>query len=309
MRIVVMGAGAVGGYFGAKLAAAGHDMVFIARGKHLDALRREGLRVRSSGGEMRIRNARFTAEVAEAGRADVILFCVKSYDTELAAEALRPVIGEKALILSLQNGIDNADKIARQCGHGRAIPGVVYVGAQVASPGVIEHSSGGRIILGTPTAIDSAAVKRLAQALTGAAIPCETTPEIQSALWRKLLWNAPFCAISSLTRASVKDIVESESLTKLAMDCMKEVREAAQTRDIELPTRLFDEIFDFSKSLGSFKPSMLQDLEAGKRLEYEAFNGIVVKLLERASKHAPVNRVFYGALEYLDKKIRQEGLL
>jgi ketopantoate reductase len=93
------------------------------------------------------------------------------------------------------------------------------------------------------------------------------------------------------------------------MDCMKEVREAAQTRDIAMPTRLFAEIFDFSKSLGSFKPSMLQDLEAGKPLEYEAFNGIVVKLLEGAGKDAPVNRVFYGALEYLDKKIRQEGLL
>ncbi|MGH7930547.1 MAG: ketopantoate reductase family protein, partial [Candidatus Binatia bacterium] len=207
----------------------------------------------------------------------------------------------------LQNGVDNADKIAHRFGDARTLAGVVYVGAQVISPGVIEHSSGGRIILGPRMAGDSATTNTVAQALASAAIPYDTTPQIQLALWRKLLWNASFCAISSLTRATVKDIVESESLTKLAMDCMEEVRQAAQTRNIDVPSRLFSEVLDFSKTLGSFKPSMLQDLEAGKPLEYEAFNGIVVKLLQEAGKDAPVNRVFYGALKYLDKKIRQEA--
>ena len=130
--------------------------------------------------------------------------------------------------------------------------------------------------------------------------------EIRNVQWRKLLWNAPFCAISCMTRATAKEIVESDSLTKLALDCMMEVREAAKTQAVDLDPALFDETLNFSKSLGDFKPSMLQDLEAGKPLEYEAFNGIVVKLLRQTGKEAPTNQVFYGTLEYLDKKIRKE---
>ncbi len=306
MRIVVMGAGAVGGYFGAKLAAASHDVVFIARGKHLAALRRDGLRVNSPDAVLHIDNMLFTGDITQAGGADLILFCVKSYDTAGAIEVLRPIVGENTVILSLQNGVDNPDKIARHFGDHRTLAGAVYVGAQVIAPGVIEHSSGGRIIFGTRSGADSQA-RSIAQAFAVAAIPGEISADIQTALWRKLLWNAPFCAISSLTRAAVNDIVESESLTKLATDCMEEVRQAAKTRNVDLPTQLFSEIFEFSKTLGAFKPSMLQDLEAGKPLEFEAFNGIIVKLLTEAGKDAPVNRVFYSALKYLDEKIRQEA--
>ena len=142
--------------------------------------------------------------------------------------------------------------------------------------------------------------------LTSAQISCEVSRAIRNVQWRKLLWNAPFCAISCLTHTTVKEIVESDSLTKLALDCMMEVREAAKAQAIDLDPALFDETLNFSKSLGDFKPSMLQDLEAGKPLEYEAFNGIVVELLRQTGKKAPTNQVFYGALKYLDKKIRTE---
>jgi 2-dehydropantoate 2-reductase len=301
-----MGAGAVGGYFGAKLAVAGHDVWFIARGKHLTALCRDGLRVRSPDGDLHIKNARFSADAAQAGGTDLILFCVKSYDTEAAAEQLAPIVGATTVILSLQNGVDNADKIAQRFDDRHTLAGVVYVGAEVVLPGVIEHSTGGRIVFGPSRGGDSEATKTVEQTLAAAAIPCETSAEIQKAQWRKLLWNAPFCAISCLAGATVKDIVESDSLTRLALDCMQEVRHAASTRNVDLPVQAVSEILDFSRTLGAFKPSMLQDLEAGKPLEYEAFNGVVVKLLSEAGQDAPVNRVFYGALEYLDKKIRQE---
>jgi 2-dehydropantoate 2-reductase len=306
MRIVVMGAGAVGGYFGAKLAAAGHAVLFIARGQHLTALCRDGLRVKSPDGDLQINNALFSVDAAQAGGADLILFCVKSYDTEAAAEQLAAIVGAKTVILSLQNGVDNADKLARRFGDRGTLAGVVYVGVKVSAPGVIEHSTGGKIIFGPSGGGDSEATKTVEQTLVAAGIPCEQRAEIQKAQWRKLLWNAPFCAISCLTGATVKDIVESDSLTQLALDCMEEVRRAASARNIDLPVQADSEILDFSRTLGVFKPSMLQDLEAGKPLEYEAFNGVVVKLLREAGKDAPVNRVFYGALKYLDKKIRQE---
>jgi 2-dehydropantoate 2-reductase len=307
MRIAVMGTGAVGGYFGAKFAAAGHDVVFIARGSHLTALRQSGLRVKSPGGDLHIKNALFTADAAKAGSVDLILFCVKSYDTEAAAQALQSIVGEKTVILSLQNGVDNGDKIARRFGDRHTVVGVVYVGAQVTAPGIIEHSTGGSIIFGARTGGNVESTKTAGQAIATAGIPCEPSLEIKKAQWRKLLWNAPFCAISCLTRATVKDIIDSESLTNLAMECMDEVRQAAETRNLDLPRQLCDEALSFSRSLGAFKPSMLQDLEAGKPLEYEAFNGIVVKLSSDVGKDAPVNRVFYGALRYLDKKIREEA--
>ncbi|HWX77599.1 MAG TPA: ketopantoate reductase C-terminal domain-containing protein, partial [Candidatus Acidoferrales bacterium] len=141
--------------------------------------------------------------------------------------------------------------------------------------------------------------------LSAAKIPCEISPDIRKAQWRKLLWNAPFCAISCLVRGTVRDIIESESLRRLAVDCMLEAREAAATQSIDLEPSLLDETLQFSKSLGDFKPSMLQDLEAGKPLEYEAFNGIVVDILRRAGKPAPTSQVFYSALKFLDERIRK----
>jgi 2-dehydropantoate 2-reductase len=307
MRVGVMGAGAVGGYFGAKLAAAGYEVVFVARGEHLLAMDRNGVRVESSSGDLHIRDALFTADPASAETVDLILFCVKSHATQAAANACAPMVGPETMILSLQNGVDNAEKIAGVYGKERTLTGVVYIGAQVTAPGIIKHSSGGRIVFGGVGGQMPDGAARVAQALSTAAIPHEISPEIAKAQWKKLLWNAPFCAISCLTRANVKEIVESESLRKLAVDSMAEVIAAAETRGVELEHELIQETLEFSKTLGDFKPSMLQDLEAGKPLEFEAFNGIVVKLLRRAGKDAPTNEVFYGALKYLDKKIRNKA--
>jgi 2-dehydropantoate 2-reductase len=307
IRIAVMGAGAVGGYFGAKLSASGNDVVFVARGAHLDALRRDGLRVDSPGGDLRIQNALFTSDYGEVGAVDLILFCVKSYDTDAAVRALAPMIGNTTLILSLQNGVDNADKIAAHWGEQHTLAGVVYLGSQLVGPGAIKHSAGGRIVFGELEGSVRDRTRSVQRALTAAGIPAEISKDIRKAQWRKLLWNAPFCAISCLTRATVKEIIESDSLRQLAVDCMNEVRQAARTQGVDLEPELIDETLDFSKSLGGFKPSMLQDLEARKPLEYQAFNGVVLKLLRQSGKEAPVNQIFYGALAYLDKKLRAQA--
>jgi 2-dehydropantoate 2-reductase len=306
VRIAVMGTGAVGGYFGARLAAASNDVAFIARGRHLAAMRREALYLESPQGNLRLCGALFTDDPTQVGIVDLVLFCVKSYDTETAAAKLKPLVGDETVILSLQNGVDNADKIARRWGEERTLAGVVYIGSQLLQPGIIRHSSGGKIILGELAGQVHESTRAMAGALSAARIPCEVSREIRAIQWRKLLWNAPFCALSCLTGATVKAIVESDALTKLTRDCMAEVRAAAKTQLIDLDPVLFDETLNFSKSLGDFKPSMLQDLEAGKPLEYEAFNGIVVELLRRNGKEAPTNQVFYGALKYLDEKIRTE---
>jgi len=307
MRIAVMGSGAVGGYFGAKLAAAGNPVAFIARGKHLAAMQASGLRVNSPNGDLEVRQAQFTDGPETLGQVELVLFCVKSYDTESAAKSIAPLLSERSQILSLQNGIDNPDKLARIYGANKVLPGVVYIGAQLSAPGVITHSMGGKIIFGQMDGAVGDSAKDLLRALTAAGIPSEASAAIRRVQWSKLLWNAPFCAISCLSRANTREIVESASLSRLARDCMAEVQAAARTQDIELPPGLFDEVMSFSRAMGEFKPSMLQDLEAGKPLEYDAFNGGVVKALEANGQAAPLNSSFFAMLKFLDQRIRGEA--
>lgn len=307
MRIAVMGTGAVGGYFGAKLAAAGHELVFIARGEHLAAMQRDGLQVKSSVGNLHVRKALFTSAASAAGKVELVLFCVKSYDTESASAAIAPLIGPDTIILSLQNGVDNPNKIAATWGASRILAGVVYVGAAIERPGVVAHSSGGRIVFGSLDGAINDGAKTVAGLFATALIPHELSSEIAKIQWTKLLWNAAFCAVSCLTRANVKQIVDSAPLNKLVRDCMAEVQAAARTCAIDLPSASLDQTIDFSRTLENFKPSMLQDLEAGKPLEYEAFNGVVVKLLRQEEKTAPTNEAFYAMLDYMDKQIRKEA--
>jgi 2-dehydropantoate 2-reductase len=307
MRIAVMGSGAVGGYFGAKLAAAEHELVFIARGPHLAALRRSGLWIKSPSGNLHLEGVVFTDSAKDAGAVDLVLFCVKSYDTMAAARTLAPLIGDGTRILSLQNGVDNPEKLATLYPSQQIFAGVVYIAAQLESPGVIRHATGGKIIFGRLDGAVGAEAMLIEQTLSAAGITCAISSNIQSVQWAKLLWNAPFCAISCLTGATAKQIVDSRALTQLALDCMLEVQAAARTRQVELARDLFDETIAFSRGLGSFRPSMLQDLEARKPLEYEAFNGLVVELLQQIGETAPINRAFYALLQQLDKKNREKA--
>jgi 2-dehydropantoate 2-reductase len=270
-------------------------------------MRQRGLRIDSPNGNLQIERAAFTDSRDELNAVDLVLFCVKSYDTQTAAQALAPLIGDGTMILSLQNGVDNADKLASFWGEQRIFAGVVYIAAQLESPGVIQHSNGGKIILGQLDGAIGAAAELIEQILSGAGIPCALSTNIRTVQWAKLLWNAPFCAISCLTGANVAQIIESEALTQLAAECMAEVQAAARTRGVELSRILFDETIAFSRGLGVFKPSMLQDFEARKPLEYEAFNGVVFKLLRHAGEAAPINQSFYALLQQLDKKNRQEA--
>jgi 2-dehydropantoate 2-reductase len=308
MRIAVMGSGAVGGYFGAKLATAGHEVIFIARGNHLAALKRSGLYVESSQENLHISGALFTDDPDPGDTAELVLFCVKSYDTDTAVRTIAPLITPITRILSLQNGVDNPSRIARIWGAERTLAGIVYLGAQLVRPGTIRHSSGGRIIFGELDGSIHEPTNAIQRLMSAAKIPCEVSAEIKKAQWRKLLWNAPFCAISCLTRATVKEIIESASLRKLAVDCMAEVIAAAKTQGVYLEPACIDETLEFSRTLGDFKPSMLQDLEAGKPLEFEAFNGVVLNCLRQSGNGAAANEVFCGALAYIDKKLRSVKL-
>jgi 2-dehydropantoate 2-reductase len=303
MRVAVMGAGAVGGYFGARVAASGVDVTFIARGEHLEAMRRNGFRVRSIQGDLDVRSG-FASSADRIAPVDLVLFAVKSQDTEEAARSLAPFMDRNTAVLSLQNGVDNADKIARLWGGDRTLAGVASVVARISAPGVIEHSGGGRIALGRLHGGGEDHARIAQSILARANIPCELSPDIREVLWKKLAWNAPFCALSCLLRMTVGDILGSPSLEAMVIACIDEVREAARCRGIALPASTAQEALSFSTTLRHVKPSMLQDLEAGKPLEHEALNGIVVKILQQSGKRAPVNEILYGALKHIDQDLR-----
>jgi 2-dehydropantoate 2-reductase len=303
MRVAVMGAGAVGGYFGARLAEAGADVTFMARGEHLRAMQRHGLRITSVRGDLAI-HGRFAAGPDGAGPADLVLLAVKSQDTDAAARALTPLVGRATPILSLQNGVDNAECVARLWGADRSVAGVAYITTRVAAPGVIEHSGGGQIILGA-TQPGGLATARAAHAiLAEARIPCELSAHIGEALWKKLAWNAPFCALACLLRMTVGEILASPGLDGLVRACIEEVREAAAGRGVALPASTAQDLITVSAALRDVKPSMLHDLEAGKPLEHEALNGVVVRALQQVGRRAPVNELLYASLARLDQELR-----
>jgi 2-dehydropantoate 2-reductase len=298
-----MGAGAVGGYFGARMAASGIDVTFIARGEHLKAMQKHGLRIRSIQEDLEIR-ATFISSSDQVAPVDLVLLAVKSQDTEEAARSLAPFMGGGAAILSLQNGVDNADKIARLWGGDRSLTGMAYIAARISAPGVIEHRGGGRIVLGSVHAGAQDHVRAVHSILAQARISCDVSSDIREVLWKKLAWNAPFCALSCLLHMTVGDILDSASLEALVRGCVDEVREAARCRSVDLPPSMAQEVLTSSIALRNVKPSMLQDLEAGKPLEHEALNGAVVRILQQSGRRAPINEILYSALSHLDRDLR-----
>lgn len=303
MRVAVVGAGAVGGYFGARMAASGVDVTFIARGEHLKAMQKNGLRIRSVQEDLEIHSA-FISSSGQIAPVDLVLLAVKSQDTEEAARSLAPFMGPNTTVLSLQNGVDNTDKIARLWGNDRSLAGVAYISARISSPGVIEHSGGGRIVLGSPHAGGQENVRTVYSILAQAKISCDMSSDIREVLWKKLAWNAPFCALSCLLHMTVGDILGSPSLEALVRGCVDEVRDAARCRGIDLPPSTAQDVLSSSATLRNVKPSMLQDLEAGKPLEHEALNGIVVRILQQSGKRAPINEILYSALKHIDQDLR-----
>lgn len=303
MKIAVIGAGAVGGYFGAMLAKSANDVYFVARGEHLRAIREKGLRIKSYKGDFGL-EVKAGDSPAEFGAADLVLVCVKSYDTSSAIELMRPLVSESAGIISLQNGVENEDLLSMAFGPEKVLGGVAYIGSKVAEPGAIQHSAGGKISIGELDGRQTRRLNQLQEVFTRAGIPCDVSADIRKELWAKLLWNAAFCAIAAFTRETCKNIIDFPPTRKLAVEIMEEVCAVARSKGIEIGEKEIGAALDLSERLGQFKPSLLQDLEAGKRLEYDAFNGAVLRMAAQASVQVPLNSAFNACLELIDSKRR-----
>ena len=300
MKIAVMGAGAVGGYFGALLHRGGLDVTLIARGRHLEAIKAHGLRIKSIQGDLTV-PAKAVGDPSAVGPVDLILFCVKSYDTESAARQCLPIVPESTAILSLQNGVDNEEKIAMVAGGEKVLGGVAYIGAGISEPGVIVHTAEGRIVFGEMHGGISERVRRLEQTFRDAGFPAEVSSNIQAILWGKLCWNAAFNALNTLVGGEVRVLLERPETRTLTRQVMEEVRAVAIANGVLLSEDLVERLLTWTgTAAGTMKTSTRQDLEAGKRLEVEALNGTVVRKGEAAGVPTPFNFALYALLKSID---------
>ncbi|MBI4268815.1 MAG: 2-dehydropantoate 2-reductase [Candidatus Rokubacteria bacterium] len=298
MHIVVMGAGGVGGYFGGKLLRSGARVTMVARGAHLEALVHGGLRVRSS-----VEGESLTRPVAVAslvGRppADAVLFCVKSYDTEAAAAALRPVVGPDTAVLSLQNGVDNEEKIDAVLGPGHALGGAAYVFAIIEAPGVVAHRFGGRIVLGELDGRASPRAERLRDALARAGISVELSTTIRRVLWEKYLFICAQAGTTAVTRSPMGVVRATPETWRLYRLLLDELAALARAAGVGLAAGAVETIVEAAAAIAPEATSSLHhDLLAGRRLELEALHGHAVRLAERLGVAVPSVFAVYAALK------------
>ena len=298
MRIVVMGSGGTGGYFGAKLARAGEDVTFVARGVHLEAIRAQGLRVKSAiDGEWVVR-APAVEHLDGLPPADLVLFCVKSFDTERAGEAIRPVVGPGTGVLPVQNGVDNEEKLERILGPGHVMGGIAQVLATIEAPGVISHRFLGRIIFGEMDGRESERARAFLQACGRAGIQADLSSNMLRALWQKYVLIAAQAGMTALTRCPagvVRSVPETRRMYRLILGEMIALGNAAGAG---LDASLVDSSLAMLDSLDpAFTSSLHHDLAQGRRLELEALHGHAVRLGERLGIPTPVVFAVYAALK------------
>ena len=326
MKIVIAGAGAIGGYIGARLAKSGADVVLFARGPHLKAMQQRGLRVVSAeDGDFEVR-PQTTGDLSSVGQADVVFLGVKAHALTALAPSLKPLFGPDTFVVSTQNGIpwwyfqnlqgelnglrlervDPGGAIAASIEPRRVVGSLAYFATDIVEPGVIRHIEGNRLSFGEPDGTKSERTKKLAETLIAAGFRCPVTTRFRHEIWVKLLGNVAFNPISALTGGTLEELVRNPDTCALVRELMVETEQVAGRLGIELPISIDQRIAGAAK-VGAHKTSMLQDLEAGRPMEIEAVVGAVVELGERLGVAMPSTRAVYACVKLLDEKKRRSA--
>ena len=299
MRIAVLATGAVGGYFGARMAKAGHDVFFIARGANRDAIRSRGLKVDSVLGDLLLESPNVTDDPAEIGPVDIVLFAVKLWDTEQAARQALPLIGPQTRVVPLQNGIDGPDRIASIVGPEAIAPGSAYIATVLSSPGVVTHTSPfARMVVGRSDGKPDAPLKAFTDAASAAEIDVTLSDTIDRERWQKFVFLVGLSGATASTRMPLGPILEDPDTRALFHDLMREVVMIGRAKGIALPEDFADDRLKFGEtSPATLKASMLHDLERGNRLELDWLSGHVVKLGRELRVATPANEAVYKVLK------------
>jgi 2-dehydropantoate 2-reductase len=293
MRIAMMGSGGLGGFFGGRLAHAGCDVSFIARGEHLHAMREHGLRIESAvHGDIVVKRAQFTADPAAIGVVDLVVLGVKLWDTESAARAIRPMVGPKTAVMSLQNGVTKDAILQREFGAATVMGGVCYVGTRIARPGVIEQTGPlQRLVFGEFDGSQSERAEALLKAALAAGIDAQVSTDIRRSLWEKFVFLVGLSATTASMRTTIGPIRSHPRARAFLHDLMKEVVAVGRAHGVNLPGNYADERLAFADSVApGMTSSMHRDLERGSRLELPWLSGAVVELGARVAVPTPLNR-------------------
>jgi 2-dehydropantoate 2-reductase len=299
MRIAVMAAGAVGGYFGARLAAAGHDVAFIARGAHRDAMRREGLRIESSLGGLHLEDLIVTDDASEVGPVDVVLFAVKLWDTETAGEQTRPLVGSSTRVITLQNGVDSVERLAPILGDDVTIAGATYVVTKIAGPGVIRHTGAMAIVrCGRLDRRPDAVLAGYVEQMKAAGIDITLADNMLQDLWKKFVVLSGTSGITASTRQPLGVIRDDTDMRAFFFKLMHETMAVGRAVGVAFSP---DYPAELERSVASFPPtmkaSMANDLDAGKRLELDWLAGKVVALGRKHDISTPAQEAVYAILK------------
>jgi 2-dehydropantoate 2-reductase len=298
LKIAVMGAGGIGGYYGGRLAASGADVTFIARGAHLAAMRKDGLRIISPLGDVHIPFVKATDDPGTIGPVDIVMFCVKLYDVDEASELCRPLIGPDTAVISFLNGIDSEARMQAILGGNAIVGGVAQIPSNISEPGVIEHKAQFAVLeFGEMDGRDSLRLKRFDDACTEAGIQSYLVANIETAIWLKFAILVPFATACCLTRLPGRILIEEPAVQQLAFAAMREIISLAEAKGVALPPDALQTRMDMLNNFADAKPSMLVDLEAGKRIELEGLQGAVVRMAAELGVSTPVHQVAYAALK------------
>jgi 2-dehydropantoate 2-reductase len=303
MRIVIMGAGGLGGYFGARLAAAGNDVAFIARGAHLTAIREHGLRVESALGNLHLRDVVATDDPGTLSPADVVMIAVKLWDTEAAAEAVRPLVRPGTAVVSFQNGVSKDDVLTSILGREAVIGGVGQIGVVIASPGVIRHTGTmAKLIFGELANTRTPRVEALLDACTAAGIDAEIAEDINLAIWQKFAFLVPMSACTASMRSTIGAIRANPQARAFLVDITREVVAVGRALGVNLADDFVEQRMAFVETLPpQMTASMQGDLARGNRLELPWLSGAVVELGKRTGVPTPLNRAVADILAlYVD---------
>jgi len=304
MRIAVMGAGGVGGYFGGRLAQAGNEVTFIARGAHLAALRANGLTLRNAAGETRI-PVKAVEDPAEAGSAEVVLFAVKLWDTESAAERIRPLLAHGGVVIPFQNGVESIERVCAVLGRDRVLGGAAYIAARIGAPGVIAQTGQmARLRFGAVAPAQRAPAQAFHAACAKAGIDADLADDIVRVLWEKFVLLAPLAGVTTVSRSRIGAVRADPDLRWLLENAMRETWEVGRRRGVALADDQVAATMKMADALpAEMTSSMHGDLEAGGRLEAPWLAGAVARMARELGLEAPVNRAIYAALKpFVDGK-------
>jgi 2-dehydropantoate 2-reductase len=312
--IAVVGAGALGCLFGGLLARAGAAVTLIGRAGHVEAIGRDGL-VLESGGRKETIPLVATQNMSAVRGAGLLLFCVKSTDTEAVARAIAPDLSPATVVLSLQNGVDNVERIHAQLrAHVHAdvaneiFPGLVYAAAQMAGPGHVRHTGGGGIVIGQlaasrrPDGEDRTLLDAIAALFAGAGVAVRVSDEVEVELWTKLVMNCAYNAISALGGAPYGEMVALADIRTVMRDAVREVAAVAAAKDIRLPESIVDAAIKLADGMPMQISSTAQDIRRGRRTEIDHLNGYVVRAGQALGVATPVNRTLYALMKLLERR-------